>query len=99
MPPLPADAIAVNLTGEALGRGTPMAQLVATLRGTVLNATHAALEARGSKADAPGAVVVNVWGPFILFSLNTAGCVSPRGDTPSRKAARVVPCNCHPAAQ
>ena len=47
MPALPADAIAVNLTGEALGRGTPMAQLVATLRGTALNATHAALEARG----------------------------------------------------
>ncbi len=82
MPALPANAIAVNLTGEALGRGTPMAQLVATLRGTALDATHAALESRGDRANSvPGTVVVNVWGPFILFSLNTAGCVAP--DTPT----------------
>ena len=73
-PPFPAGGVAVNLAGEALGRAPPMAQLVSTLRGTALNATEAALEARGSAA-VPSAVVVNVWGPLVLFSLHTAACV------------------------
>ena len=38
----------------------------------------------------PSAVVVNVWGPFILFSLNTAGCASPDTDRLSVKQAHGI---------
>jgi hypothetical protein len=69
-PPLPHDAITVNLTGEALGRGTPMPRLAATLRRAALNVTEAALAS--GKGALPSTVVVQVWGPLVLFSLHTA---------------------------
>ena len=70
------NTLTVDLNGTELGRGTPMARLAAVLRRAALNATEAALQSgKASPVALPGAVVVRVVGPLVLFSLHTAACV------------------------